>query len=235
MSKLSLTSCQLLTFIIGLLVRENFSEHFKYDPINIVNFTSCDEFVNNITFNPKTIVDVDWKIFYFWNHNYEESYNIKFSIATKTLVDRFRVELDDRMKPPVNWSNAELFMETSIDFSGLFIRTNVSGMFILIPSLAFEYDHAPQFLFALKYVKPGYLGMMNCKYRLCYAMAPASKLPDNHLLEQEAQKLGFRSDFGRTFTALVPPPPKLVDDRLMDDDDEDEHMEIVHNENLQLF
>ncbi|XP_026740666.1 uncharacterized protein LOC113503059 [Trichoplusia ni] len=237
MSKL-IISWQLITFIFFLLVRENSGQNFEYQNISIDNNTSCEEFVTNYTFNPETVVDIDWTIFYFWNHNFEETYTIKFSIPTKTLIDRFRVELDDKMKPPVNWSNAELFMETSIDFSGLFIRTNVSGIFIIIPSLAFEYEDTPQLLFSLKYVQPNYLGILNCKYRLCYALAPVDRMPDHHLLEQEAKKLGFHSNFGRTHTAIIPPPPKLMpppDDRLLDDDDEDEHLELINSENLQLF
>lgn len=38
----------------------------------------------------------------------------------------------------VNWTDAELFMETGIDFSALYLRTNVTGLYRIIPSLAFD-------------------------------------------------------------------------------------------------
>lgn len=54
------------------------------------------------------------------------------------LIDRFRVELDTEMKPPVNWTNAAFFMESTIDFSALFVKTNVPGMFQVVPTIVFE-------------------------------------------------------------------------------------------------
>lgn len=48
------------------------------------------------------------------------------------------MELDDEIKPRVEWDDAILFMETSIDFSALFIKTAKDGQFRVIPSLAFE-------------------------------------------------------------------------------------------------
>uniref|UniRef100_A0A2A4JE39 Uncharacterized protein n=1 Tax=Heliothis virescens TaxID=7102 RepID=A0A2A4JE39_HELVI len=227
-----------LTLLLMLLsVQENSAEiDIKYRNLSIGNYTSCEQFVRNVTFDPNQLIDVDWKIFYFWNPNLEESYNIKFSLATQVLVDRFRVELEGEIKPPVNWSNAVLFMETSIDFSALIVSTNTSGIFRLIPSLAFEYSGAPQLYFALKVVEPGYLGILNCKYKLCYALAPVDKMPHHEHLEEEAQKLGFWSDFGRTHIAMVPPFPSLPPDPYdMDDDDEDENLEMVHHDDMQFL
>ncbi|KAH9644230.1 hypothetical protein HF086_006554 [Spodoptera exigua] len=257
--------------------------------INIENYTSCEQFVANTTFDPKSVIDIDWMIFYFWNPIFEDSYNIKFSLASEVvsieyfyvkdkdknvclclsavyvrdefrgrfdlvcaldilfmvwkrlpaktstlifsqLVDRFRVELDGEIKPPVNWNDSILFMETSIDFSALLVKTNVSGIVRLIPSLAFEYPRVPELIFALKVVEPGYLGFLNCKYRLCYALAPVDKMPNHDYLTEEAQKLGFWSDFGRTHTAMVPPFPTLPPEPYnKDDDDEDEDMEMLHD------
>lgn len=54
------------------------------------------------------------------------------------LIDRYKVELDEELNPPVNWTDADLFLETSIDFSGLLIKTNKSGQYRLIPSIAFS-------------------------------------------------------------------------------------------------
>lgn len=41
-----------------------------------------------------------------------------------------------------------------------------------------EYNNdIPKLMFAMKTVEPGYLGIMNCKTRYCYALAPADKMP----------------------------------------------------------
>ncbi|PZC83528.1 hypothetical protein B5X24_HaOG207511 [Helicoverpa armigera] len=223
--------------VMVLTVQENTAEiDIKYRNLSIENYTSCNQFVENTTFDPNQFIDIDWKIFYFWNPNFEESYNIKFSLASQVLVDRFQVELEGEIKPPVNWSNAVLFMESSIDFSALIVKTNVTGIFRIIPSLAFEYSGAPLLYFALKVVEPGYLGILNCKYRLCYALAPVDKMPHHEHIDEEAKKLGFWSDFGRSHIAMVPALPTLQPETYdMDDDNEDEHLEMLHNEDMQFL
>ncbi|XP_049699326.2 uncharacterized protein LOC126055198 [Helicoverpa armigera] len=92
-------------------------------------------------------------------------------------------------------------MESSIDFSALIVKTNVSGIFRIIPSLAFEYSGAPLLYFALKVVEPGYLGILNCKYRLCYALAPVDKMPhhEHNRLQEEASRLGYRGRRGKSY------------------------------------
>lgn len=71
-------------------------------------------------------------------------YLIFFSFCVKNpylyffqLVDRFEVGLK-HAELNVNWSQAALFMETTIDFSALFISTDTPGKFRIIPSFAFE-------------------------------------------------------------------------------------------------
>lgn len=51
----------------------------------MVNTTSCNEFLANVTFNPFKVLDIDWKIWYYWNQHFEESYEIKFSIPSRTV------------------------------------------------------------------------------------------------------------------------------------------------------
>lgn len=53
-------------------------------------------------------------------------------------MDRFKVEVGKDVEPPVNWDGAEVFMETAIDFSALYIRTHKSGLYRLLPSFAFQ-------------------------------------------------------------------------------------------------
>ncbi|KAJ8712997.1 hypothetical protein PYW08_008301 [Mythimna loreyi] len=221
--------------LMSILIQENAAQK-DLSELDVSNYTSCEKFLENTTFDINSVLNIDWKIFYFWNPNFEESYNIKFSIPTETLVDRFRVELDKDIKPPVNWTNAALFMESTIDFSALLIKTNNTGMFELIPTLAFEYTSTPIMLFALKVVKPGYLGILNCKFRLCYGLAPANRMPNYDHLTEEAQKLGFWNDFGRTHTATIPPLPQITHDPYEDDDNEDENLEIIHqHHNVQFL
>lgn len=47
------------------------------------NWTTCAEFVNNTVFNPESVLDIDWSIFYFWTPEQESPYNIRFTRPTK--------------------------------------------------------------------------------------------------------------------------------------------------------
>ncbi|XP_072934059.1 uncharacterized protein [Epargyreus clarus] len=193
--------------------------------LNMDNWTSCEDFLANTTFDRTKLIDVDWKIFYFWNYEEDNSYHLKFSIPSRLLTDRFRVELDKEIEPPVNWTEAELFMETSIDFSALYIRTETPGKFRLIPSLAFEVGSTPLLIFGVKYVEPGYLGIMNCKYRICYALAPVQNMPKPEDLKLAAEKIGFNSEYGYSYLVTTERPPPLTPfDR--DDAEDDEELDI---------
>lgn len=54
-------------------------------PVYVENWTSCDEFLGNHTFNITSVIGIDWKIFYFWSYMVEESYHIKFSLPGKEV------------------------------------------------------------------------------------------------------------------------------------------------------
>ncbi|XP_059054241.1 uncharacterized protein LOC131848412 [Achroia grisella] len=226
----------ILAVVISYLILLHVSKGDNIRHLNNIspdNWTSCYEFLNNTKFDPVSVVDIDWKIFYFWHYDFEESYNIKFSIPTPSLIDRFRVELNDELKPPVNWTDADLFVETSIDLSGLFIKTNVSGLYRLIPSLSFHLNDTPYLTFGLKVVAPGYLGIVNCKHRLAYALAPVDDMPPPSELVPAASKLGFWSPFGRSylvddnFIALAIPPTEHLDNA--DDDAQDDIDRQINN------
>lgn len=47
-----------------------------------LNWSTCDEFSNNTSLNISDIIDIDWKIFYYWNHDLEDSYIVRFSIPS---------------------------------------------------------------------------------------------------------------------------------------------------------
>ncbi|XP_052751849.1 uncharacterized protein LOC128200924 [Galleria mellonella] len=224
----------LLPNIIQILKSDNFKE---VNNIIIDNWTSCEEFLNNTVFNPQSVVDIDWKIFYFWHYDFEESYHIKFGIPTPGLIKRFSVELDEELNPPVNWTDADLFMETSIDFSGLFIKTNISGLYRLISSISFQYSNTPYLTFGLKVVEPGYLGLMNCKHRLGYALAPMEFMPSSIELERAASKIGFWSPFGRSYLITdntTTSPISLIES--LDDADDDAQIDVDRQiNNLQII
>lgn len=57
-----------------------------------LNWSTCDEFLNNTSFNVSDIIDIDWKIFYFWNHDLDDPYIVRFSVPSP-MVKYFFVVL----------------------------------------------------------------------------------------------------------------------------------------------
>ncbi|XP_012548176.2 uncharacterized protein LOC105842058 [Bombyx mori] len=127
-------------------------------------------------------------------------------------------------------------METSIDFSALFMRTKIPGQYKVISSAAFEYHNIPTLHIGLKIVEPGYLGLVNCDHRLCYAMAPVDKIPHQFQLQDVASRLGFRGDLNRSYLDVPPSPVQipLPEDEFQNEDDDiydDEEHEIDRDPN----
>lgn len=54
-----------------------------------LNWSTCDEFLNNTSFNISKIIDIDWKIFYYWNHDLEDSYIVRFSVPSQMVIALF--------------------------------------------------------------------------------------------------------------------------------------------------
>lgn len=54
------------------------------------------------------------------------------------MIKRFKDELNAEIRPPVDWSAAELFVETNVEYSALYVKTNVSGLYRAIPSASFQ-------------------------------------------------------------------------------------------------
>ncbi|XP_045454258.1 uncharacterized protein LOC123663634 [Melitaea cinxia] len=120
-------------------------------------------------------------------------------------------------------------METSIDFSALFLTTNMSGQFRIIPSFAFQMEKIPLLIFGLKIVEPGYLGIINCQHRFCYALAPVDKIPEENKINLAAETLGFKGEFNRSYLTNEHDPP-VIPSAYSDDEDEDEQLEIENEE-----
>lgn len=51
----------------------------------IKNSTSCEEFIEGVEFDPSRVLDIDWKIFYFWNLLQGDSHQIRFSVPSKMV------------------------------------------------------------------------------------------------------------------------------------------------------
>ncbi|XP_045516889.1 uncharacterized protein LOC123709532 [Pieris brassicae] len=120
----------------------------------------------------------------------------RFSVPYPVLVDRFRTELN--LTPPVDWNRTALFMETSNDFSALFISTNTSGRFRIVTNLDFYHD-LPYTEMAIKLVKPFYVILLQCEFRFGYALAPFDDMPDEKHIDDAISVLGIKSEFNETY------------------------------------
>ncbi|XP_063368702.1 uncharacterized protein LOC134657081 [Cydia amplana] len=195
------------------------SANLDFRNVSMENWTTCEQFMYNYTYDVNKIVDIEWKIFYSWDGMFHDSYNVWFTRPTKVLIDRFRIQLEKQLKD-VNFNDSELFMETRIDFTALFIKTNVSGVYRIVPHTAFHVPYIPKAPIALKVVEPGYLGIMNCGLRYCYALAPVNKMPHDNYLAEAAARLQFWNSLGRSYLTRSTPRPEATTAAYDPDDDD---------------
>ncbi|XP_050677283.1 uncharacterized protein LOC126973978 [Leptidea sinapis] len=113
-------------------------------------------------------------------------------------------------------------MESSADMSALFISTNVSGKFSMVPSVAFQFRHFKVHDFGMKLVYPGYLGILNCKYRVGYAAAPLETKINESDVEEIASRLGIRGEYNSSGIEDLETPDL---DSFKDDEDLDSYVD----------
>ncbi|CAK1541593.1 unnamed protein product [Leptosia nina] len=213
-----------IDFLLALV--DNTTETYKstIDSLKemVENSTSCEDLLSNYTFDQKTVIDVDWKMFFYWNYDDGPSCVFKFSPPYPVLIDRYRSELN--ITPPVNWNNSILFMETSTDVSAMLVSTDVLGKFRIISSTAFEVDTSYTEM-AIKVVPPGYLIMLQCDFRFGFALAPYDKMPNEKNIDEAVHTLGIKSNYNKTYIYEEFIEAQLAafeEDHLKPDDDVDD-------------
>ncbi|XP_053617567.1 uncharacterized protein LOC128679392 [Plodia interpunctella] len=226
---------KMIVLLLSMLINQSVAVTVRREePVDTTksfdNWTTCEEFLDGAIFDEKRLLDVDWKVFYFWAEEYDETYIVRFRPPTEMEINRFKEEIDKRVhkasRPTnVNWNNTAFFVESTVDLSAFFIRTETSGKFRVISSLIFEHLLQPEVIFAMKIVEPGYLAFMNCEFKVGAALAPVEIMPKDDQLIAAASLFKMRNPLGFPYRVQnnVPDISVTVDPNdIMEDEEETE-------------
>ncbi|KAL4711934.1 hypothetical protein ACJJTC_006103 [Scirpophaga incertulas] len=203
--------------------------------LNKSNWTTCETFIENTSFNTNLLLDIEWKTFYYWNCYHEQNYMVRFRKLEPMQIDRFMAIIDKDVNRTVNWNDSELFVEISFDLSGIFIKTATPGRFRFIIAPKFEFENTIDLQFALKLVD-GYLGIMNCNKQIAFALAPVDYMPESNQVEEAAAKLNFWNPFGASYLVQINDTVRWTEPVTDLDDDDRVEMEIDKLEHVyQIF
>ncbi|KAJ8726344.1 hypothetical protein PYW07_001042 [Mythimna separata] len=174
------------------------------------NITTCEKFEKSARFNPYTLIDSTWKIFYFWS-NHTELYPIVFSLAGKTRVKKFRDVFEAITgDTEVEWEKATLFMNAKPGVEVLFIYAGTPGAFRAIVKKEQRNKERPipqpllRFADVRMKLVERWLGMMCCEDLTAYAMARVMEVPKTEEKCQEAAAaIGYQGYPGQSYLQLM--------------------------------
>ncbi|KAI8442252.1 hypothetical protein MSG28_005822 [Choristoneura fumiferana] len=178
----------------------------------------CDLFAKDSYFRPNHLVEGKrWRIYYTWNIEMRDRcVDMTFEWATVAATQRLWSDMHEYLETEPPWEAALLLMTMgSRDHQMmLFPDQGPAGRMLGVPNVRRDaMPNCPYLAFALKVVEPGYLGIMNCKQRYAFALAP---------LAEAAARLMFQSPLGRSHLTR----PKPVQQTYEEDDIDDDEMEL---------
>ncbi|XP_022833955.1 uncharacterized protein LOC111361787 [Spodoptera litura] len=201
------------TWIFGIVVfsavalpRCMLAQPSAYPP----NITTCEQFEQSARFNPYSVIDSMWKIFYFWSNNTELT-PIVFALAAKNRVKKFK-SIFEATNPDmeVEWEKATLFMNPRAGVEVLFLFASTPGAYraIILKEQRNKARPYPEPLVKFADVRmklvERYLGMMCCEDLTAFALARLGEVPKTEeSCEKAAAAFGYQGYEGRSYLHLM--------------------------------
>ncbi|XP_073957782.1 uncharacterized protein [Choristoneura fumiferana] len=162
--------------------------------------TSCEEFSRYARFNPYTVLDETWMVFYFWAPQ-TPTLRVDFTLPRKSDYKLLHDYLDEHVSTPVNWTARHVLIRESGQMS-LLVENGDRGQYLMYVPLQGVPEGKKLDPVDVRFKQTGdneVLGMMLCESQEVYAMARISKVPRKAHLQDAAARLNYRCRGGKSY------------------------------------
>ncbi|XP_047999614.1 uncharacterized protein LOC125236738 [Leguminivora glycinivorella] len=165
--------------------------------------TSCSEFGQYARFNPYSITNETWMVFYYWAPQ-PDNFLFHFTLPTKENYTYLHHCLDDTVTVPVNWTAKHVMLRIGGDIS-LLVETGDRGQYLMynVRSMIGMYNsgglHTPLEIRMKQTGDNKIVGMMVCKKEIVFALTRVNEVPPRNELQDAANRLNYRSRGGKSY------------------------------------
>ncbi|XP_063368700.1 uncharacterized protein LOC134657079 [Cydia amplana] len=181
--------------------------------------TTCEEFGRYARFNPYSMTNESWFVFYYWAPQ-PDSFHFRFDLPTKKVSENLyfflrsyscytfnnkknytylHKNLDNRVTIPVNWTAKHVMLRIGEDLS-LLVELGDRGQYLMYNvKSALGRQLTPLEVRMKQTGDNKIVGMMICKKETVFAMARLKELPRKNELQDAAGRLNYRSRGGKSY------------------------------------
>ncbi|CAH0402779.1 unnamed protein product [Chilo suppressalis] len=179
----------------------------KY-PEGLRNATTCDEFSKFARFNPYSVLEYNWFVFYYWGPHMRHT-EIQFEYPPPDGKAYLHFLLDEHVNVPINWTARFVVMKNlNIRQSWLMVETGDRGQFLKYPFIKTKKKGPKIVPQEVRFKQTGggkYIAYMDCKQvffeqrETVFVMARKEDIPPKKKIQDEAARIGFRSRGGKSY------------------------------------
>ncbi|XP_072934742.1 uncharacterized protein [Epargyreus clarus] len=163
--------------------------------------TTCEQFSQNARFNPFSVLDSEWMVFYYWGPPQSPIY-YKFYIPGEERVQYLKNKLEGHVKKPINWTSKFVLMREKHDITTLLVERSDRGEYDLyVPYKGLKSGDIIDPV-DVRFKQTGdnkYLGVMLCHTDMVYVMARIEDVPPKNKIQDAAAKIGYRGRGGKSY------------------------------------
>ncbi|KAF9417326.1 hypothetical protein HW555_005542, partial [Spodoptera exigua] len=153
--------------------------------------TNCTEFAKNGRFNPYSVLNEKWFVFFYWASPQPLTTYI-FTFPTANHTKHLKKILDGNTILPVMWSARQILMEDQRKETSLLVERDDRG-------ITGPHKITPRDVRLKQTGDNRLIGFMDCLDETMFAMARINHVPPKNRLAEEAARLGYRGRRGKSY------------------------------------
>ncbi|CAB3246287.1 unnamed protein product [Arctia plantaginis] len=161
--------------------------------------TSCSEFSKYGRFNPYSVLNETWFVFFYWAAPRPiDTY--RFFIPTANHTKILHKVFDGKVTVPVNWTARLVIMQNRFNTTWLLVERGDRGQY-----WSYMLRRAKKKLIKAQNIRlrqhdnGRLLGLMECQTEFLYVMSRIREVPLHNRLQDEAARFGFRARRGKSY------------------------------------
>ncbi|KAJ0173044.1 hypothetical protein K1T71_011220 [Dendrolimus kikuchii] len=161
------------------------------------NTTSCEEFSRYARFNPYSVTDEYWFVFYYWAPPLGY---LKYLFKVPDAEERAYLHhlTDGKVEVPVNWTAKIVILKDMYNVTKLLVERSDRGEYWLYPLITSEKIEPED----VRFKQTGdnkYICLVHCDSMKAFVMSRYSDIPRKNKIQDEAAKFGFKSRGGKSY------------------------------------
>ncbi|CAG9559073.1 unnamed protein product [Danaus chrysippus] len=188
-------------FVTVIILAVGMVENGSSPTMQVNESTTCEEFSRFARFNPYSVLDDEWMVFYYWGPSQSPMF-VRFFIPTKKHIAYMRYEMDHHLVAPINWTARGVFMKERTNMTYYLEEVSDRGHYKLYELYRDIKENVVLTPVDVRFKQTSdtrYFAVMNCDEDVVYLFSRVAHVPKKNEIQEVASKFGYRGRGGRSY------------------------------------